>query len=270
MPNLFLEDVREKIAERAELPNMSLLEHLEELRKRVVLSAVGIVVGLALCWHWWERIFNIMQEPIFQAMRAQHLEPHLVYTNPVDPFNMQIKIALTAGIFVACPWILWQVWQFISPALYRNEKAYVLPFMASTIGLFVGGGLFGYFIVYPASLDFLVHQGTLMKNAVPMITITEYMNLFLTIELGLGAVFELPIVIFFLALMGIVSARFLWKNFRYAILVIFVIAAILCPTPDILNMTIFALPMIVLYVISIGIAYMVHPSRRKARAQEAA
>ncbi len=268
MPNLSVDRVREAVMDRAELPNMSLLEHLDELRKRVVFSAIGIAVGFAACWGFWKRIFDVMQQPVMKAMVQNHLDPHLVYTNPMDPFNLQIKIALIAGIFVSCPWVLYQVWQFISPALYRHEKGYVLPFLFSTVGLFIGGGLFGYYLVYPSTLTFLVHQGTEIKNAVPMITINEYVSLLMTIELGLGLVFELPTLIFFLALMGIVDAKFLIKNFRYAVLIMFVIAAVLSPTPDIMNMTLFALPMIVLYVLSIGIAYMVHPTRRKARREQ--
>jgi sec-independent protein translocase protein TatC len=129
--------------------------------------------------------------------------------------------------------------------------------------LFLAGGAFGYFMVYPAALKFLIeYSGTQFR---PLITVTEYTDLFLTIMLGLGIVFEMPIVIFFLALMGIVDAGWLWRNLRYSILIIFIIAAIVTPTTDILNMCIFAAPMIVLYLFSIGVAWMVHPNRRKAR-----
>ena len=152
------------------------------------------------------------------------------------------------------------MWLFISPGLYRHEKRYVLPFLFSTVGLFLAGGYFGYRLVYPAALDFLLSYGEQFR---PMITIGEYTDLFLTVILGLGLVFEMPVLIFFLALMGVVDAGFLWRNFRYSILVIFIIAAILTPTTDILNMVIFAAPMIALYVISIGIAWLVHPRRRK-------
>jgi len=131
---------------------------------------------------------------------------------------------------------------------------------------FVGGGFFGYYLVYPQALTFLIHQGTEIQNVQAMITINEYVSLLLTIELGLGLVFELPILIFFLALLGIVDSRFLIKNFRYAVLIMFIIAAILTPTPDVMSMTTFALPMILLYVVGIGIAHLVHPKRRKARA----
>ncbi|MBV9670435.1 MAG: twin-arginine translocase subunit TatC [Acidobacteriales bacterium] len=267
MPESAVDRVREAVTERAELPNMSLLEHLEELRKRVIHASIGIAVGFAACWGLWRRIFDVMQQPVFKAMSRNHVDPHLVYTNPLDPFNLQVKIAFVAGIFLSCPWVLYQVWQFISPALYRHEKRYALPFLVSTVGLFLAGGFFGYYLVYPQALTFLIHQGTEIQNAQAMITINEYVSLFMTIELGLGLVFELPILIFFLALMGIVDARFLTKNFRYAVLIMFIIAAILTPTPDVMSMTTFAAPMILLYIIGIGIAYLVHPKRRKARAQ---
>jgi sec-independent protein translocase protein TatC len=175
-----------------------------------------------------------------------------------------LKVALLAGLFVACPVVLYQVWMFISPGLYRNEKRYILPFMFSTVGLFLAGGAFGYKLVYPAALEFLIGYG---KQFQPMITIHEYTDLFLTVILGLGVVFELPILVFFLALMGVVSAGWMWRNVRYSILVIFIIAAIITPTTDILNMCIFAAPMIALYLASIGIAYLVHPKQRKARAE---
>jgi sec-independent protein translocase protein TatC len=136
--------------------------------------------------------------------------------------------------------------------------------MFFTVLLFLAGGYFGYRVVYPAALDFLVGYG---KQFQPMITIGEYTDLFMVIILGLGLVFEMPILVFFLALMGIISAGWMWKNLRYSILVIFIIAAIITPTTDIMNMLIFATPMIVLYIVSIFVAWLVHPKRRKAKAK---
>jgi sec-independent protein translocase protein TatC len=245
-----------------ELPKMSLLQHLEELRKRVIISATAIIGCFLVCWWKADLIFGYMQRPIVKALTAHHMDTQLVYTAPTEPFNLYMKVGLVAGIFVASPIVLYQVWLFIAPGLFRNEKRYVLPFMSSTVALFLAGGVFGYFMVYPAALDFLIGYGQQFR---PMITITEYTDLFLTIIVGLGLVFEMPILIFFLALMGIVDAGFLWRNFRYSILIIFIIAAIVTPTTDILNMCIFAAPMIVLYLFSIGVAWLVHPKRRKER-----
>jgi sec-independent protein translocase protein TatC len=244
------------------LPAMGFLEHLEELRKRVFYSLIAIIVGFFACWGYHEFIFSLMQKPIISALRANGMAEKLVYLNPTDAFNLYLKLSIMAGVFVTSPFVLYQVWLFISPGLYRNEKRYVFPFMFSTIGLFIGGGYFGYKIVFPAALDFLIGFG---KQFTPMITIHEYTDLFLSVILGLGAVFELPIVVFFLALMGVVSAGWMWKNIRYSILIIFIIAAILTPTSDILNMCLFAAPMIGLYLLSIGIAWMVHPDQRRKR-----
>ena len=247
---------------------MSFLQHLEELRMRIIYSLLAIGVGFCACWYYAERIFSYMQQPIMAALRNHHLDTKLVYLNPTEPFNMYLKVGFIAGLFVASPFVLYQVWAFVAPGLYRHEKRYVMPFMVASVGLFLAGGYFGYRIVYPAALDFLIGYG---QQFSPMITIGEYTDLFLTIIVGLGIIFEMPILVFFLSLMGVVNARFMWNNLRYSILVIFIIAAIVTPTTDIMNMCIFAAPMVLLYLVSILVAYLVHPSRRKAaQAKEAA
>jgi sec-independent protein translocase protein TatC len=252
----------EEFRERSGLISMGFMEHLEELRKRVISSILSIVVGFGVCYFWHEAIFGWIQKPIVTILSAHKMSTQLVYTNPVDPFNMYLKISLIAGIFLASPYILWQVWGFIAPGLYKSERRYVGPFMVSTVGLFVAGGLFAYKMVYPAALGFLVEYS---MQFTPMITINEYIELFMTIVLGLGVIFEMPILVFFLALFGIVSPGWMWRNLRYAILGIFVAAAAIAPTPDIISMCTFAAPMIVLYLFSIGVAYMVHPKQRRQR-----
>jgi sec-independent protein translocase protein TatC len=251
---------------RQELAGMSFLQHLEELRRRIIYSLLGVAVGFGGAWWYHVQIFGFMQNPIMIALRAHKLDEKLVYLNPTEPFNMYLKVALIAGVFIASPFVLYQVWAFIAPGLYRHERRYVLPFLFSTVGLFVAGGAFGYKMVYPAALDFLIGYSSQFQ---PMITIGEYTDLFLVVVAGMGIIFEMPILIFFLALLGIVSAGWMWRNLRYSILVIFIIAAIVTPTTDILNMCIFAAPMVALYVLSIGIAFLVHPKRRKARAAKA-
>ncbi len=247
---------------RPELPGMSFLEHLEELRRRIIYSLLAVAAGFGAAWYYAERIYVYVQAPVVAALRAHHKSEQLVYLNPTEPFNLYLKVGLLAGLFLASPFILYQVWAFIAPGLYRHEKRYVVPFMVLTVLLFLAGGYFGYRLVYPAALDFLIGYGEQFQ---PMITIGEYTDLFLTVIIGLGVIFELPILVFFLSLMGVVSAGWMWRNFRYSILVIFIIAAILTPTTDILNMCIFAAPMVVLYALSIGIAYIFHPTRRKAK-----
>jgi len=246
---------------------MGFLDHLEELRKRIVYSIIAVGVGCAACWGYRERIYAIMQRPIMDALKKNGLSEKLVYLNPTEPFNLYLKIAALAGLFLTSPFVLYQVWMFISPGLYRREKRYVTPFMISTIGLFTCGGYFGYRIVYPRALDFLINFG---KQFTPMITIGEYTHLFLSIVLGMGLIFEMPILVFFLAFMGILSPGFMLKHFRYAILIIFIIAAIVTPTPDVVNMCIFAAPMVGLYAVSVGVAWLVHPKQREARKEKQA
>jgi sec-independent protein translocase protein TatC len=248
-----------------EMPTMGFLDHLEELRRRILYSIVAVAVGFFACWGYAEKIYEVMQRPIMVALQHNGLSEKLVYLNPTEPFNLYIKVGAMAGLFVASPFVLYQVWLFISPGLYRHEKRYVMPFMFSTVGLFLAGGYFGYKLVYPQALEFLIGYG---KQFQPMITIGEYTDLFLTIIIGMGVIFEMPILVFFLSLMGIVTAGWMWRNLRYSILVIFIIAAILTPTTDILNMCIFAAPMVALYVLSIAIAWLVHPTQRKKRSDK--
>jgi sec-independent protein translocase protein TatC len=248
-----------------QMPAMGFLEHLEELRRRIIYSLLGVAVGFVACWSYAEKIYGIMQQPIMEALQRNGLSQKLVYLNPTEPFNMYLKVAFLAGLFVTSPFVLYQVWAFIAPGLYRHEKRYVTPFMFSTVALFMAGGYFGYKLVYPQALQFLINFG---KQFQPMITIGEYTDLFLVIIIGMGVIFELPILVFFLSLMGIVTAGWMWQNLRYSILVIFIIAAILTPTTDILNMCIFAAPMVALYILSIGIAWIVHPAQRRKRAEK--
>ena len=240
--------------------SMALLAHLEELRKRIIFSVFGVLVGFISCWSYADRIFGVMQQPIIQALRDHGLGGGLVYLNPTEPFNLYFEVGLVAGLFAASPFVFYQLWLFIAPGLYRSEKCYVLPFLVSTVGLFIAGGFFGYRMVYPASLDFLIGYGQRFQ---PMITIREYTKLFLTIIVGLGLIFEMPILVFFLALMRVITARWMWRNLRYSILAIFIVASIVTPTTDILNMCLFAAPMVALYAISMGVAWLVNSARER-------
>src|SRR5438552_10065078 len=240
--------------------SMPLLAHLEELRRRIICSVVGVLVGFLSCWSLADRIFGLMQQPIIQALRHHGLGGGLVYLNPTEPFNLYLEVGFVAGLFAASPFVFYQLWLFIAPGLYRNERRYILPFLISTVGLFLAGGLFGYRMVYPASLDFLIGYSQRFQ---PMITIGEYTKLFLTIIVGLGLIFEMPILVFFLALTRVITARWMWRNLRYSILAIVVVAAIVTPTTDILNMCLFAAPMVALYAISIGVAWLVNSARNR-------
>ena len=254
---------RAAVTQRAELPGMSLMEHLDELRKRIVRSAIFLGLGFLVAWFFHDRFVGFIQAPL------NHIGKTLVFTHPMDPLNLDLQVSLVAGAILASPFILFQVWLFIAPGLYQKERRFVIPFMAATVGLFLTGAAFGYFWVLPGALEILIVK--FGHNFTSMVTIEEYTSFFLSIILGLGISFEMPILIFFLAMFGIVSPRFLWKNMRYAVLAVFLVAAIICPSPDPWTMCIYAIPMLGLYLVGIGVAWWVHPSRRSPRrAKEAA
>jgi sec-independent protein translocase protein TatC len=263
MPESAATELEPQPSEEERMPAMSFLDHLEELRKRIFHALVAVACGMGVCWWYHQALFGFMQKPILEVLKANNLPPKLIYLTPAEPFNLYLKVSALAGLFVTSPYVLYQVWLFISPGLYRREKKYAFPFMFSSIFLFVCGGYFGYRIVYPAALDFLITK--MGSQFTAMITIHEYTDLFLMVILGLGIVFEMPILVFFLALMGVVSAGWMWRNIRYTILGIFIVAGALAPTPDVGSMIVFAIPMLVLYFVSIGIAWFVHPTQRAAR-----
>lgn len=265
MPELLAERDPDVEKEMSRTGSMSLLEHLEEFRSRAFKCALGVAVGVALGWYKVETVLAIMEAPVQAALTKYHHDPALVYLNPTDTFNIQIKMGLIIGVFIACPVLLYQIWGFISPALYRNEKRFLLPFLFLSVILFLSGGYFGYKVVFPSAMDFLIYNG---HNLKPMISINEYANLFLTIILGLALVFEMPIVLGFAGAMGVINSKFLISHIRGAVLMIFILAGILTPTPDILNMSIYAAPMVVLYFLSIGLVWMVHPNQRRKRAEK--
>ena len=254
---------RDAVSKRAELPGMSLMEHLDELRKRIVRSAIFLFLGFIVAYIFHERLFSLVQAPLSNIGKT------LVFTHPMDPLNVYLQVSLIGGAILASPFILFQVWLFIAPGLYQKERRFVVPFMAATVGLFLTGAAFGYFWVLPGALKILIVQ--FGHNFTSMVTIEEYSGFFLSIILGLGISFEMPILIFFLAMFGIVSPKFLWKNMRYAVLAIFLVAACICPSPDPWTMCIYAVPMLALYLLGIGVAWWVHPSRRRSKeAKEAA
>ena len=233
-----------------ELKRMTLIEHLEELRARLMWSIVAVFVGFLLCWYWAQPIFAWMAMPITQFLPAGD---KLAFTGLVDPFMLYMKVALLAGVFLASPVVLWQFWLFVSPALYRHERRLVVPFVTLTTVFFVSGGYFGYKVAFPMVVKFLLSVG---KDFRQVITINEYFAMASKVILGLGLVFELPVLIMVLARFGIVTAKLLLKYFRFAVLIIFIIAAIITPTPDIPTQCVFALPMIGLYLLGVLVAWL--------------
>ncbi|HWM94687.1 MAG TPA: twin-arginine translocase subunit TatC [Thermoanaerobaculia bacterium] len=237
------------------LAKMSLLDHLEELRKRLLWSIISLVAAFIPCWFYVDEIFAFLQLPILKLLPAGK---RLGYTGLTEPFILYFKVAAMAAVFAASPLILFQFWRFIAPGLYKHERRYLMPFLFFGSFFFLAGGAFAYYIAFPLAAEFLLEVG---KDFEANLMIKPYFQLLLTIILGLGLMFELPIVIFVLSAVGLVTPRFLLRNFRWAVVIIFVVAAIITPTSDILNLCVFAIPAILLYLLGIGAAALV--PRRK-------
>ncbi|HEX7707811.1 MAG TPA: twin-arginine translocase subunit TatC [Thermoanaerobaculia bacterium] len=233
-----------------DLTKMSFLDHLEELRKRLLVSIIAVMVGFLVCWAFAEPIFEKLQEPL-----AQFLPPgdKLAYTRLTAPFFLYMKVAFFSGIFVAAPVILLQVWLFISPGLYKRERRLAAPFIILGSLFFLVGGYFGYRFLLPATCSFFVETG---KEFTHMVTVDDYFSFASTIILACGLVFETPILVFFLARLGIVTPAFLMQKFKYAIVLSFIIAAVITPTPDMVTQAALAIPMILLYLIGVGVAFL--------------
>ncbi len=236
---------------------MSFMEHLEELRSRLIRSLAGLVVAFLLSITFCKPLWVLVSAPAVGALKHLGVNPpELVAITPMEQFNIiYLKLPLLVSLFVGSPWILYQVWAFISPGLYRREKRWAVPFILFTAGLFIAGGLFAYFVAFRYGLDFLLGIG-LSVNVRPMVSMSEYFDLFVNVTLGVGLVFEMPIIIFFLTLLRLASPRFLLRHSRYAILAITVIAAVVTPTPDVFNMMIFAVPMVLLYFVGLLASYL--------------
>jgi sec-independent protein translocase protein TatC len=234
----------------AELPKMSFLDHLEELRKRLLISFIAAIVGFFVCWSFAEPIFAKLQEPLTKFLAPGD---KLAYTRLTAPFFLYMKVAFFAGLFIAAPVILLQVWMFIAPGLYKKERRLAAPFIIFGSLFFIMGGYFGWRFLLPATCSFFVETGKQFKQ---MVTVDDYFSFASMIILATGIVFETPILIFFLARLGIVTPAFLMQKFKYAIVLSFVISAIVTPTPDIVTQAALAVPMILLYLIGVAVAYL--------------
>ncbi len=231
---------------------MTFIEHLEELRWCLLKSLGAVVVASVLSYVFSDRIFAFMVAPLRQT-----LEPgqSVIGTGVAEAFFTEMKVALVAGVFFASPVIFYQLWRFITPALHHSEKQLVIPFVLCASLFFVGGAYFCYRVVLPVAFLYFIDQYRSLGVS-PEIRIGEYFTLFFRMVLAFGITFELPVFTFFLVRIGLVDYRLMWRSFRYAILVIFILAAILTPTPDVINQTLLALPMTLLYLLSIGVAYV--------------
>jgi sec-independent protein translocase protein TatC len=244
------------VAAAAMSREMSFLDHLEELRRRILWSVAFVFGAFIACWVFSSELYTLARIPI-----EAHPDVTLTISRPQDIFSLHLKVSLVAGLFVAAPLVLTQVWMFISPGLYRHERRYAVPFVLSASVLFVTGGVLGYFFAFPMALDYFI-QWIRAENLTPMIDAIEYFNLMFQILVALGIVFQIPAVVFVLSRIGLVDGTFLIRNSKYAVLLTLVVAALITP-PDIVSMMTIAGPMLVLYGVGIAVAFVFGRRRRR-------
>ena len=228
---------------------MGFLEHLDELRKRLLWSLAAVGVAFAVALTQAKDILEFLLRPVRPFLGDQ--KP--VYIELTEPFLLYMKVGFLASLFLSAPFVLYQVWAFIAPGLYPRERRNVFPFILFATTFFLAGGAFGYYVGFPAACRFLIGIAADFQPALRVGSLFAFES---KIILGMGLVFELPTVVYFLARLGIVTPGFLWHNFKYAVLVIFIVAAVITPTPDIVTQCIFAAPMILLYLLSIAVAHL--------------
>ncbi|MDI6776590.1 MAG: twin-arginine translocase subunit TatC [Syntrophales bacterium] len=235
---------------------LPLTAHLEELRKRLIFILIAVGVGFCACYAIKDWLFTVITRPLAMVLPQKSF---MVFTGLPEAFFIYMKISFFASLVLTSPYTLYQIWKFISPGLHPGEKRYVFPFVISSSLLFIGGVLFGYFIVLPPAFKFFVSFSSDFLK--PMLSLKEYLSLSLKFLLGFGLSFELPVFIFFMTKIGLVNVRMLSRGRRYAILIIFIIAAILTPSPDAITQTLMAVPLIFLYEFSIIVARFAQKKR---------
>ena len=261
-------------------------EHLRELRIRLWRSIVAFIIAIFVCWGFWRPLFALLVKPLVLTMQAAHLPVKLIAISPTEPLWVPLKLSMLAAVFVASPVIFWELWKFVAPGLYAREKRYALPFVFSSVIMFVGGALFAYFVILPIAYPVLLGmaKGNLSQinelfgikvnmNLGPAVTIEPSLTLdhvfgfSIKLLLGCGLIFELPLLITFLAGIGVVTHRSLWRFNRYAIILSFIVGALITPGPDVMSQILVSVPLIGLYNISILIAWVL-TRRRERRAQQ--
>jgi sec-independent protein translocase protein TatC len=236
---------------------MSFLDHLDELRRRLVAAAISLAFGTMVALVFLDRIFDFIMRPLYEKLPAGS---KLIYTEPTEAFMLKFKIALLAGLVIAAPLIMWQLWLFIAPGLYSHEKRFALPFIFMASIFFVGGAAFNHYVLFPMAWVFLAGFTTDYMMFMPRIA--PVFSLYAMLMVAMGLIFEMPAVVLVLARMGLVTAGFLWRQIKYAILIIFILAAVITPTGDPMTQSLMAGPMIGLYIVSIGLAWMFGKRRR--------
>jgi sec-independent protein translocase protein TatC len=247
---------------------MPLTAHLQELRWRLVKSLLAIAVGFGACYNFAEALFDLLTRPLLTINAGAGSKSdvvHLIGTGLVEAFFTKLKVSAIAALFLASPVILYQLWKFVAPGLYENEKRYVIPFVFFGTFFFVAGAAFCYEAVLPVGYQFFIQQYATIQVD-PQIRISEYLTFTARMLLAFGVTFELPVVVFFLARFGLVTHRMMLQYTRYAILVIFIVAAMLTPGPDVASQLLMAAPLLVLYGLSIGVAYVFAKERAHAPA----
>ena len=238
---------------------MSFLEHLDELRKRIIRALLSLCLGIGISLFFIQDIYNFVMRPLAQMLPEGGT---LIYTYPTEAFMLYLRIAIIAGLVIAAPLIFWQVWLFVAPALYAKERRYAIPFvLLSSIG-FIGGAAFSHYVAFPLMWVFFGSFQTDFVTFMPRIE--DAFGMYIRMVLGLGIVFQMPALVFFLARMGVVTGRWMMRQFKYAVLVIFIVAAIITPSADVASQLIVGVPMIGLYIISIIIALIVAPKKKTA------
>jgi sec-independent protein translocase protein TatC len=233
--------------EAEEMLRMPFMEHLGELRSRILRALAGVGVAFTLSMTFMNPLWRVVSQPAEGALRQLGLSPKLVFTTPTEAFStVWVKLPLLAAVFVASPWVLYQLWAFISPGLYTRERRWAVPFVVSTAALFVSGGLFAYFVVFRYGLVFLLGVGRDL-NVQSMVTMSDYFDLFIDVTVGVGMVFELPVLLLLLTALQVVTPRFLLRHSRYFILGIAIVAAIVTPTQDVVNLALLVVPLCFLF-----------------------
>jgi sec-independent protein translocase protein TatC len=241
---------------------MGFLEHLDELRKRIIRSGLAIGAGMLIAFFFVDRLGDFILAPTLKTLAPGDA---LIFTKPGEGFAFYLDIAFIGGIVLAAPFVMYQLWRFIAPGLYATEKKFAVPFVLLTTLGSIGGALFTHYIMFPATIAVL---GTFHSPAMKfMPRVEDTFELYKNMMIGMVIVFQMPTLVFFLAKMRLVTARFLWRNIKYAILIIFIVAAALTSSPDAWNQTMFAMPMIGLYLISIVIAWIVGPKQERTASQ---
>ncbi len=233
---------------------MGFLEHLDELRTRIIRATAALAAGMLVAFAFYQRLGDFVLEPVIRTLPAGS---SLVFIKPGEAFSFYLNISLIGGLLLSAPLVMYQVWRFIAPGLYANEKKLVIPFVALTSLGAAGGAAFSHYVLFPALMSFYGEFSTARMKFMP--GVEDTVDLYLKMMLGMVVVFQIPTVVFFLAKMRMVTGRFLWRNLKYAILLIFIAAAALTPSTDPWNQIVFAAPMIGLYLLSIAIAWIVAP-----------